>query len=65
MLKICRMPPPEPCRGLREETDSTRPAPGKVEKDLTGEKAIGQAIVFIFLVRPSKNPYLSSLYAIC
>ena len=65
MLKICRMPPPEPMRGLREKTDTTPPAPGKDELDFTGEKAFGQAVLFIFLVRPSKNPYLSSWYESC
>ena len=25
MLKICRMPTPEPCKGLREKTDVTPP----------------------------------------
>ena len=64
MLKIRRMPPPEPCKGLREKTDATPPAPGKDESDFTGGKAIGQAIV-IFLVRPSKNPYLSSWHESC
>ena len=59
MLKIRCMPPPEPCRGLREKTDATPPAPGKDESDFTGEKSIRQAAVFIFLVRPSKNPDLS------
>ena len=58
------MLPPEPCRGLREETDSTPPAPGKDEIDFMGEKAIGQAI-FYFLVWPSKNPDFSSLYEAC
>ena len=58
------MPPPEPCRGLREETDSTPPAPGKDEIDFTGEKVIGQAM-FIFLIQPSKNPDLFSLYGAC
>ena len=63
-LKIRRIPPPERCRGLREETDSTPSAPGKDDIDFMEEKAIGQA-VFIFLVWPSKNPYLASLYAAC
>ena len=45
-LKICRMPPPEPCKGLKEKTDATPPAPGKDELDFMGEKAIGQAYLF-------------------
>ena len=66
MLKIRCMPPPEPCRGLREKTDATPPAPGKDESDFTGEKANGQAVLlFNFLVRPSKNPYLSSWHEAC
>ena len=61
MLKICRMPPPEPCKGLREKTDATPPAAGKDWVDFTGEKAIRRAVLLInFLVRPSKNPYHSS-----
>ena len=62
MLKICRMPPPEPSKGLREKTDATPPALVKEEEaDFTGEKAFGQAVLlFNFLVRPSKNPYCSS-----
>ena len=55
MLKICCMPPPEPCKGLREKTDATPPE----AVDFTGEKAIGRAVVlllFRFRVRPSKNP---------
>ena len=55
MLKIRRMPPPEPCKGLREKTDATPPAPGKDESDFTGE-SIGQAVLlFNFLVRSFKN----------
>ena len=30
-IKICRIPPLEPCRGLKEETDLPPPAPGKEE----------------------------------
>ena len=71
MLKIRRMPPPEPCRGLREETDLppeievTPPTRGRERKDFTGEMAFGQAVLFIFLVRPSKNPYLSRRHEAC
>ena len=66
MLKICHMPPPEPCKGLREKTDATPPAPGKEESDFTGEKAIGQAVLLVnFLVRPCKNPYFSSWHEVC
>ena len=61
MLKICRMPPPEPCKGLREKMDAAPPVPGAVVMDFTGEKAVGQAVLlFNFLVRPSKNPCCSS-----
>ena len=45
--------------------DSTPPVPGKDEIDFMGEKAIGQVVVFIFLIQPSKNPDLSSFYEAC
>ena len=74
MLKIRRMPPPEPCKGLREKTDATPPAAvrtfpvaGKDLLDFTVEKAIGRAVLFLFNfpVRPSKNPYHSNGTAVC
>ena len=81
MLKIRLIPPPEPCRGLREKTETTPPVAGKTPPvggntvlevgikllDLTGGKAIGRAVLllFNFPVRPSKNPYHSNGTAVC
>ena len=37
-IKILRIPPPEPWRGLKEETDLPPPAPGKEEIAITPPK---------------------------
>ena len=44
-LKIYRVPTPEPCRGLKEETDLPSPAPGKEEIASSARDAVEPGLV--------------------
>ena len=61
-IKIRRIPPPEPCRGLKEETDLPPPAPGKEEIAITPPKPkIGHLKDVIIgiktIITPMKNKH--------
>ena len=61
-IKIRRIPPPEPWRGLKEETDLPPPAPGKEEIAITPPKPkighLKEVIIGInTIITPTKNEH--------